>query len=93
MTGGGGRAERGPAWAGVSAAAVVVCLGFFAFTTGRLSDPIRIAPASVAIAQASCGRCHAEIADSMGHGGVPREERDCLDCHVGTGHSDSGSTF
>ncbi|MEZ4278634.1 MAG: cytochrome c nitrite reductase small subunit [Myxococcota bacterium] len=65
----------------------------FAFATGRYADPIRIAPASVAIARASCERCHGGIAESMGHGGVPREERDCLDCHASTGHADSRSTF
>lgn len=60
----------------------------FAFTTGRFPDTIRIKPASVGIAQANCRRCHAEIADSMAHGGAPREERDCLFCHAAVGHAD-----
>ncbi len=60
----------------------------FAFTTGRFPDTIRIKPASASIAQANCRRCHVAIAESMGHGGASREERDCLFCHAGVGHDD-----
>lgn len=65
----------------------------WAWSTGRYADPIRIAPASAAIALEACQRCHAMQVESMGHGGVPREERDCLACHWDAGHADSRSTF
>ncbi len=65
----------------------------FAYSTGRYGEPIRIAPASAAIARAACERCHVPETESMGHGGVPREARDCLECHWSEGHADSRSLF
>jgi cytochrome c nitrite reductase small subunit len=65
----------------------------WAWSTGRYPDPIRIAPASAAIALDACRRCHGAQVESMGHGGVAREGRDCLDCHWSAGHADSRSTF
>lgn len=65
----------------------------WAFSTGRYAREIRIAPASAGIALDACRRCHAEMAESMGHGGVAREDRNCLDCHRRVGHADSQSTF
>lgn len=60
----------------------------WAFTTGRFPDVIRIGPHSLAIARASCIVCHASQAESMAHGGVSAEERDCTFCHFEVGHAD-----
>lgn len=59
----------------------------FAFTTGRFPDEIRIRPASLALTERTCAKCHAEIVESMGHGGRPAEDRPCTLCHAGVGHS------
>lgn len=59
----------------------------WAFTTGRFPDEIHIHPASLALTERTCAKCHAEIVESMGHGGRPAEDRPCARCHAGVGHS------
>lgn len=58
----------------------------WAFTTGRFPDEIRIHPHSLAVAERACAKCHAEIVESMDHGGRPVEDRPCVLCHPGVGH-------
>lgn len=64
----------------------------WAYSTGRYRDEIRITPDSTRIVQDACRRCHAEKAESTGHGGVEIEDRHCLECHRRVGHADSRST-
>jgi cytochrome c nitrite reductase small subunit len=59
----------------------------WAYTTGAYASEIRIRPASLALTQRNCARCHPENAASLGHGGRPRDDRPCALCHAGVGHS------
>jgi cytochrome c nitrite reductase small subunit len=59
----------------------------FHFTTGHFPDPILALPASRAIAEANCRRCHAPVVDAMGtpaHAGS--RDISCIRCHGSVGH-------
>lgn len=53
-----------------------------AFTLGGYPDVIRARPESSAVVEANCRRCHAEIVDSLVHGG----DVACIRCHASVGH-------
>jgi cytochrome c nitrite reductase small subunit len=53
-----------------------------AFTLGGFPDVIRARPASRAVIEAQCRRCHADLVASMTAGG----EVSCLRCHDSVGH-------
>ncbi len=53
-----------------------------AFTFGGYPDVIRARPQSTAVVEANCRRCHAEIVDSLVHGG----DAACIRCHASVGH-------
>ena len=53
-----------------------------AFTLGGYPDVIRARPESSAVVEANCRRCHAELVDSMVHGG----DVSCIHCHASVGH-------
>ena len=53
-----------------------------AFTLGGYPDVIRARPESVAVVEANCRRCHADLVDSMVHGG----DVSCVRCHASVGH-------
>jgi len=53
-----------------------------AFTLGGFPDVIRARPASRAVIEAQCRRCHADLVSSMTAGG----EVSCLRCHDSVGH-------
>jgi cytochrome c nitrite reductase small subunit len=57
----------------------------FAFTTGRFPDPLRIKPHNREIAEASCRKCHAEMASAM-DGGHDAAAAPCIHCHGAVGH-------
>jgi len=59
----------------------------FYFTTGTFPEPIRIAPRSAAITEASCRKCHEDIVDAIGgaHSGDPND-LSCVRCHRSVGH-------
>jgi cytochrome c nitrite reductase small subunit len=57
------------------------------FTTGRYPDVIRIHARSLALTERTCAKCHAEVVESMGHGGRSADDRPCTLCHAGVGHS------
>ena len=54
----------------------------WAFTTGLFPDVIRARPSSTAVVEANCRRCHADLVDSMSHGG----DVSCVRCHASVGH-------
>ena len=54
-----------------------------AFTLGDVPDVIRARPQSVAVVEANCKRCHADLVDSMTHGG----DLSCIHCHSSVGHA------
>ena len=37
--------------------------------------------------EGACAKCHASNAESPDHGGRPRGDRPCAQCHAGVGHS------
>jgi cytochrome c nitrite reductase small subunit len=53
-----------------------------AFTLDNFPDVIRARPQSAAIVEANCRRCHAELVDSLTHGG----DLGCVRCHASVGH-------
>ncbi len=53
-----------------------------AFTLGGYPTVIRARPQSTAVVEANCRRCHAEIVDSLVHGGAVS----CIRCHASVGH-------
>ncbi len=53
-----------------------------AFTLGDVPDVIRARPHSAAVVEANCRRCHANLVDSMTHGG----DVSCIRCHASVGH-------
>jgi cytochrome c nitrite reductase small subunit len=58
----------------------------FAFTSGRFPEPIRIKPGNLAIAQASCGKCHGEITSAIAGPHRSAGPRTCSRCHASAGH-------
>ena len=57
------------------------------FTTGTFPEPIRALPASRAIAEANCRRCHGSVVEAMGtpaHTGS--RDISCIRCHGSVGH-------
>jgi cytochrome c nitrite reductase small subunit len=59
----------------------------WSFSTGRYPSEIHIRADSLAVVQRACARCHAANADSPSHGGRPRDDRPCAQCHARVGHS------
>ncbi|MBI5489891.1 MAG: cytochrome c nitrite reductase small subunit [Deltaproteobacteria bacterium] len=58
----------------------------YAFTTGDFPDPIRIKPASRAITEQACRKCHEDMVQAMlARTGVD-EATSCIRCHEGVGH-------
>jgi cytochrome c nitrite reductase small subunit len=53
-----------------------------AFTLGNIPDVIRARPESRAVVEANCRHCHADLVDSLGHGG----DLSCVRCHASVGH-------
>ncbi len=53
-----------------------------AFTLGGYADVIHARPESSAVVEANCRRCHADLVDSMTHGG----DVFCIRCHSSVGH-------
>jgi len=63
--------------------------GFFhslAFTLGDFPDQLRIKVRNRRVADRSCLKCHAEIAEAMTLGRDLRDGIACLDCHRAVGH-------
>jgi cytochrome c nitrite reductase small subunit len=61
----------------------------FAFTSGRFPEPLRIKPGNLAVAEAACHRCHAEIVQGIEgrhhvEGGAAALS--CARCHASVGH-------
>ena len=53
-----------------------------AFTFGGYPDVIRARPMSTEVVEANCRRCHADLTDSIVHGGGVS----CIRCHASVGH-------
>ena len=63
------------------------------FTTGTFPEPIRALPASRAIAEVNCRRCHEPVVDAMGtpaHAGS--RDISCIRCHGSVGHMELAAT-
>ncbi|WP_437757812.1 cytochrome c nitrite reductase small subunit [Sorangium sp. So ce1389] len=58
----------------------------FAFTSGRVPDPIRIKPGNLRITEEACRGCHDDIVHAIDgeHRGAPRLS--CVRCHESVGH-------
>ncbi len=52
------------------------------FTVGRAPDVLVARPATRAVVERQCRRCHAEVADAMGAG----DDVSCVRCHASVGH-------
>ena len=62
----------------------------FAFTTGRLPDPIRIKDRNQKVTEKACLYCHEDlVSDITGHGGHGQKggSISCVRCHNDVGHS------
>ncbi|MFZ5476126.1 MAG: cytochrome c nitrite reductase small subunit [Myxococcota bacterium] len=55
----------------------------YAFTTGDFHEPIRIGPRNLAITEAACRHCHAELTAQISHGD---DVTGCVRCHRDVGH-------
>ena len=51
----------------------------WAFTTGRLEEPIRIKAHNLKVVENSCLNCHAQLVEH-------HKNISCLQCHAGVGH-------
>ena len=63
------------------------------FTTGDFPEPIRALPASRAIAEVNCRRCHDPVVEAMGvpsHAGS--RDISCIRCHGSVGHLELAAT-
>jgi cytochrome c nitrite reductase small subunit len=63
------------------------------FTTGHFPEPIRALPASRAIAEVNCRRCHGPVVQTMGtpsHAGS--RDISCIRCHGSVGHLELAAT-
>ena len=63
------------------------------FTRGQFPEPIRALPASLAIAEKNCRRCHEPVVDTMGtpaHAGS--RDISCIRCHASVGHLQLSAT-
>ena len=63
------------------------------FTRGTFPEPIRALPASRAIAEVNCRRCHEPVVDAMGtpaHAGS--RDISCIRCHGSVGHMELAAT-
>ena len=66
----------------------------YAFTTGDFPDPIRIKESNLRVTEEACGKCHADIAETVTpgpHGSLSGAERlaegtTCTRCHNTVGH-------
>jgi cytochrome c nitrite reductase small subunit len=57
------------------------------FTLQDFHEPIMIRRRNVAVLQANCVACHAQIVDGINtHPGDPQKMLDCLHCHREVGH-------
>jgi cytochrome c nitrite reductase small subunit len=57
------------------------------FTLQNFHEPIQITPASLAVVESNCIRCHsALVADIRGHMWDSRNDISCVKCHAGVGH-------
>jgi cytochrome c nitrite reductase small subunit len=54
-----------------------------AFTMQDFAEPIRIKPKNMAILQANCKRCHADLVHEIAPAAL-----DCVRCHATVGHGD-----
>ena len=65
----------------------------FYFTTDHIPEPIRALPASRAIAEVNCRRCHQPVVEAMGtpaHAGS--RDISCIRCHGSVGHLELPAT-
>jgi cytochrome c nitrite reductase small subunit len=53
-----------------------------AFTLGGYPDVIQARPASKAVVEANCRRCHGDLVEDVAHGG----DVSCVRCHPSVGH-------
>ena len=63
------------------------------FSTGTFPEPIRALPASLAIAETNCRRCHEPVVQAMGtpaHAGS--RDISCIRCHGSVGHMELSAT-
>jgi cytochrome c nitrite reductase small subunit len=62
------------------------------FTTQTFEEPITVKPAGLAILQANCERCHADLVHGLvtapAAGVAPASAPPCLHCHWGAGHGE-----
>ncbi len=60
------------------------------FTLQDFDEPIRAKPASAAIVQDNCLRCHADLLhDQVAGATTDRDAVQCVHCHRGVGHGES----
>lgn len=60
------------------------------FTLQDFEEPIRVKPASAAIVQENCLRCHAELLhDQVAGVTTDRDAIQCVHCHAGVGHGET----
>lgn len=58
----------------------------WAFTTGRMQDPLRIKDHNLRIAENNCRSCHAAVFHPAAEAGLARDSFNCTRCHKGVGH-------
>jgi cytochrome c nitrite reductase small subunit len=58
----------------------------FYFTTGWYPENIRLRPRNVAVTEAACLKCHADIVDSIHMGRSRGAGPSCINCHRNVGH-------
>ena len=66
---------------------------WYYFTSGTFPEPIRALPASRAIAEANCRRCHQPVVEAMGaHASGGSGDISCIRCHGSVGHLELSAT-
>ncbi|MBI4245358.1 MAG: cytochrome c nitrite reductase small subunit [Planctomycetes bacterium] len=58
----------------------------FAFTTGNFTEPIRIKPTNLKIAEQACLKCHKSIVEAIEGPHKETSDLSCTHCHSGVGH-------
>ncbi len=57
-----------------------------AFTTGRFHEPIRIGPRNLAVTEAGCRYCHADVVAQIDRAHQTSGAISCVRCHPNVGH-------